>query len=115
MVGYLWAESPSVPFPFLVAQRPDFLCMTPSRRIAGRSQVLHTVKTPVCLGYSNIPGFLPGREVTGGSAPDLESEMVFPEQGWQKAMDVEGPCSWRLKFYHTGLPETWRRQLCGGQ
>ena len=103
MVGYLWAESPLVPLPFLVAQRPCFLCMTQSHRIAGRSQVLHRVKTPMCLGYSNLPGFLPGREVTG-YVPDLECEMVFPEQGWQKVMDIEGPCYWRLKFYHTGLP-----------
>ena len=45
----------------------------------------------MCLGDSNIPGLLPGGEVSG-CVPDLESEMVFPEQGWQKEMAVEGPC-----------------------
>ena len=82
VVGYLWAESPSVPFPFLVAQRPYFLCMRQSHRIAGRSQVVHTVKSPVCLGYSNIPGFLPGREVTGGYAPDLFVGLLIQQFPW---------------------------------
>lgn len=65
--------------------------MTQSYRTAGRGQVLQIVKAPVCLGDSSIPGLLPGGEVTG-CVPDLESEMVFPEQGWQKEMAVEGPC-----------------------
>lgn len=57
----------------------------------------------MCLDYSNTPGFLPGREVIG-YVPDLESEMMFPEQGWQKVMDTQGPSYWPLKFYHNGLP-----------
>lgn len=104
MVGYLQAQPPLVPLPFLVeGQRPYFLCMTQGHRMAGRGQVLQPVKTPVCLGDSNILGFPPGGEVTG-HVPDLESAMVLPGQGWQKMMDTERPCYWHLKFCHTGLP-----------
>lgn len=68
----------------------------------------------MCLDYSNTPDFLPGREVTG-YVPDLESEMVPPEQGWQKGMDTEGPCYQHLRFYCTGMSYTWKKQLCPGQ
>lgn len=57
----------------------------------------------MCFDYSNIPDFLPGREVTG-YVHDLESEMVSSEQGWQKMMGTEGPRYSHLKFYHIGVP-----------
>lgn len=113
--GHVWAESPLVPTPFLVEeQRPQLLCRTQSRRTAGRGQVLQTAEAPVCRDHSSTPGFLPGREVTG-CVPDLEPEMVFPEQGWWKVMDTVGPGYWHLKFCHTVLPYTWRKPLSPGQ
>lgn len=102
--GYLRAEPPLAPSPFLVeGQRPSFLYETQSHRAAGRGQVLQIAEAPVCLDCSNIRGSLAGKEGTV-YVPELACEMVFPEQGLQKVMDTEGPCYWHLKPYHIGPP-----------
>lgn len=81
--------------------------------MAGRGRAGQTVEAPGCREYSNTPGFLPGREAPG-CVPDLESEVVVSEQAWQKVMDTEGPRYWHQMFCHTGLPWTWKKQLCPG-
>lgn len=110
VVGYLQAESPAVPSFLVEGQRPYFLYLSQSHRIASRGQVLQIAESPLCLDCNNISGSLAGKDVTD-YVPDLESGLVFPEQACQKVMDTQGPCSWHTKSEHTELPCAW---LCSG-